>query len=326
MIHLRLARCLGLPVPSLAWTYGLACERIDCDVPLAALDAYRLPGSGPLPPTEPFPVPSGACDAERRSVRGWIGGETRKVVCIAGAAGFDIHVSGIGRFAVSVPDGHIWCMSLETGLSRARARLEEVLLGPALVLSLACRDVWCLHASAVSLSGSTVLFLGASGQGKSTLAGYCAGRSGLERVADDILPCSLVDEVACAKPHFPQLKLPPLAQYPKQATCCLPVDALIFIDPTPGGQDVEIETVPPIDAVKRLAETTVAVSLFDSALHWRHLRFLASVLASVPVFALRYSHSYAQLPAVCDAVAKQSLLLHQTGGSVSGSANAAKRK
>ncbi len=306
MIYLHLADCLGLPVPACMCSYRLACEHLASDIALEILELYRLPRREPAPPPEPSLRLPGGDQTSCRSVRGWLGGETREVVCHAGAKGFEIDVSGIGRFAVTSSAGHIRCVYLDAGLPHEL--IEEVLLGPPITLSLACRDVWCLHASAVNLGDDTVLFLGNSGQGKSTLARYCGGRAGFDRIADDILPCSLVDGEPCALPHFPQLKLPVADQYPADVEDRAHLNGMVFLDPTASGRTVRIESVPRIEAVKRLAAQTVIVGLFDRSLHERHLFFLSRLIKSVPTFVLHYPHDYGLLPDVCDAVARRLLI------------------
>jgi hypothetical protein len=141
-----------------------------------------------------------------RQIYGLVGSANRDVQVFLSPPGILLRVEGGSDFHVS-PDGREI-----TRPGRESQPLEgldlEILQGPALVLAFSMRAKWCLHASAARLQqDKTIAFLGESGYGKSTLAGHL-GRSGWQRVADDILPVTLEDERVLAWPHFPQLKLP----------------------------------------------------------------------------------------------------------------------
>jgi hypothetical protein len=95
--------------------------------------------------------------------------------------------------------------------------LRLFLLGPVLSILLQQRGLLVLHASAVSVGGGAVAFLGASGWGKSTTAAALHAL-GHNLVADDNVaislqtPASMDDEVnggAVVLPAFPQIKLWP---------------------------------------------------------------------------------------------------------------------
>jgi hypothetical protein len=82
-------------------------------------------------------------------------------------------------------------------------------LGTTLALLLHQRgDVVVLHASAVTISGHTVAFVGAKHAGKSTIAATLHKR-GHDLVADDILAIDLRENRALALPGFPHFKLWP---------------------------------------------------------------------------------------------------------------------
>jgi hypothetical protein len=87
--------------------------------------------------------------------------------------------------------------------------LRLYLLGPALALLLHQRGFLVLHASAVSLDGGVVAFLGHSGHGKSTTAATLHAR-GAAIVADDVVALDLgASGGPAALPGFPLLKLWP---------------------------------------------------------------------------------------------------------------------
>ena len=89
--------------------------------------------------------------------------------------------------------------------------LRLPLLGAVLATLLHQRGLFVLHASAVEIAGDATIFLGAKGQGKSTLAAALYGR-GHSLLADDIV--ALVfdhDGTATVISGFPHIKLWPEA-------------------------------------------------------------------------------------------------------------------
>ncbi len=278
--------------------YRLAGQTLVSDVPLGLVSAFASEAPEFLAP--PLPEIGLEADAAGRSAEGWLGGAIRRVVCRAGESGYELLIPGVARFWVARSGEAIACGEVESGIPSAL--LEEVLLGPPLTLALALRGVWCLHASALLGAGGLILALGASAQGKSTLAAHCHLASGLRRVADDILPCSLVEGVPWARPHFPQLKLA-AEQYPPAAADGVPVAALVMLAPCGPGAAVALQPLPRATALKATAEQTVAVRLFDPPLHRAHLELVAALVGAVPCYRLPYPHDYGQLPEVYGALA-----------------------
>ena len=111
------------------------------------------------------------------------------------------------------------------GPRRAVDLLRLYLLGPALALLLHQRGFLVLHASAVSLDGGVVAFLGHSGHGKSTTAATLHAR-GAAIVADDVVAVDLgAPGGPAALPGFPLLKLWPdavtaLGENPRTCRAC----------------------------------------------------------------------------------------------------------
>ncbi|BDA72000.1 conserved hypothetical protein [Rivularia sp. IAM M-261] len=85
------------------------------------------------------------------------------------------------------------------------------LLGSVLAMVLHQRQRLVLHASAVAINGNAAIFLGASGQGKSTMAATLYGR-GHKLMADDVAAINLESVTKpILIPGFPQIKLWPEA-------------------------------------------------------------------------------------------------------------------
>ncbi len=230
-----------------------------------------------------------------RRTTGWIGETTRQVETWSAPPGLLLKVSGGSDFYIG-PDGET-IRRVGDDRSPLSALDREILLGPALVLALALRGTWSLHASAARLHGQTTVFLGESGRGKSTLAAYL-GDSGWQRVADDILPATLEPEGVRVWPRFPQLKLPageqPGLTLPEQ----LPLDRIcvlenVEVDATPG-----LQLLPPGQAVRLLISHTAGTRLFGPATLARHLAFCAAVAGQIPVYRLAYPHRQEALPEI----------------------------
>jgi len=84
--------------------------------------------------------------------------------------------------------------------------LQPFLTGPILSVLLHQRGLFVLHASAVVIDGAAVGFLGAKGDGKSTLAAHHQVR-GHRLIGDDIVPVDLQDSCAVVVSGFPRIKL-----------------------------------------------------------------------------------------------------------------------
>jgi hypothetical protein len=184
---------------------------------------------------------------------------------------------------------------------RLPRELAELLVGAPLLLALACRHRFCLHASAVRLTQGVVAFLGGSGAGKSTLARQLAAR-GVPRIADDLLLIAAGEHAGASPrvlPRFPQPRLAREEQPATEATEA-PLAAVYLL----GGpaDTVERSRVRASDATLAIARHTVAARLFAPPLLERHLAFSSSLAATTPVRHLRYPWRPRGIEAVADAI------------------------
>jgi hypothetical protein len=259
------------------------------------MESYRLAGQDfyfpdPLPSLAPFESRGAAPASASRTIslpqalisraQGWINGEQRIVETWSAPPGILLKVSGAGELYIT-PAGDIL-----PGLDC------ETMAGPALVLALALRGTWSLHASAALFHDQVTAFVGESGQGKSTLAAHLS-RADWRLVADDILPVRREQAQVQAWPRFPQLKLtvqPGLSlaeQLPLSRVCVLAqADA------------PELQQLSRGQALQALIAHTAGARLFDPSLLAKHLAFCSWAAARVPVYRLAYPRDWDSLPAV----------------------------
>jgi hypothetical protein len=123
----------------------------------------------------------------------------------ATSGGIHLTWRGIGAFLIR--DGREIIIDPASGVEERVLRLFT--LGTTLALLLHQRgDVVVLHASAVTIFGQTVAFVGAKHAGKSTIAATLH-KHGHDVVADDILAIDLRENRVRALPGFPHFKLWP---------------------------------------------------------------------------------------------------------------------
>lgn len=267
-----------------ACQYRPAGQDLLFPAPCPELDVFGNPG--PVPDSAPVSVP--AAPAHTARVRGWVGGQLRNVEVDYAPTGAWLKVGGVDGFQVT-PQG-ILCAD---GAGNGWTDLErEILLGPALVLALAMRGTWCLHASAALFEGQVTVFVGESGQGKSTLAAHLAA-GGHPLVADDILPVARNQAGLQAWPRFPQLKLQ--VQPGAVLSEALPLGRVCVLE---RAEAPALCRLPSGEAVQAWLRHTAGTRLFDPSLLAQHLAFCAQAAAQVPVFSLAYPRKWEALPRV----------------------------
>lgn len=195
--------------------------------------------------------------------------------------------------------------------------LRLFILGPALAALLHQRGLLVLHASAVTVNGGTVAFLGGSGWGKSTLATALYAR-GHSVVADDVTAVQVDGGSPTVLPGFPQLKLWPEAaaasgyipealprlhpRLEKRAFCVtrrfsqspLPLRRIYVLAE---GTHQEVEPLRPQEALVELVRHSYTARLLEStgtaASHFLQCARLAN---RVPICRLKRPRSLAALP------------------------------
>ena len=224
---------------------------------------------------------------------GLVGGSNRQVETWSAPPGYLLKVAGGSDFYIA-PQGQFIRRVVADSTDSPWPKLDrEILVGPVLVLALALRGIWSLHASAVTCNGRTILFLGESGQGKSTLAAHLA--PSMQLAADDILPVTLTDFKLTCWPHFPQLKLPLNAQHGLAQPESLPVRHICLLD---AAEEISFHPLFSSEATQTLLRHTAGTRLFPPDLLSKHLVFCAQAAGKIQLSRLAYPRRMDALPGV----------------------------
>jgi len=246
--------------------------------------------------------------------RGWhqtfdgvvpLAGRSVRLRSAARSGGYRVEAEGIGAFEVLPGGGGI--RQVAEAAAAEPAALEELALGPPLVLAFALRRSWCLHASGIRFAGADgaprcALFLGESGAGKSTLAeAFSEGR-----IADDVVPVAVGPEGASIFPRFPQLKLgrgEPAGGSPE----ILPLAAVYLLAPPTGagasiGPGPSIRRLAPAEAALALVRSTVASRLLSAEDLRRNVEDCGRIADRARVCSLGFERRRERLPEVVGAV------------------------
>lgn len=202
--------------------------------------------------------------------------------------------------------------------------LRFFILGPALALLLHQRGQLVLHASAVSIDGEAVAFLGGSGWGKSTVAATLHAQ-GHGVVADDLVAVDRPGGAPIVYPGFPQLKLWPEAAamlgnapdrlprlHPLLEKLAYPAVRGFSTNPLPlrrlyvlaEGSNAQVEALEPQAAFVELIRHTYTARVLDSTRTPLHFLQCANLAAKVPIRRLTSQRSLAALPGLATLVEK----------------------
>ena len=200
----------------------------------------------------------------------------------------------------------------------------EYLLGPILGIVMRLRGIVCLHASAVSVDGRALAFMGPAGAGKSTLAAAFA-RAGIGVLSDDTVALALSTPGWCATPAYPrvrlwpdvvealsvpvqlaieqgtrhQLDLLPINRYVATPTPLSAIYAIEFDDSVDG---VFVEPVSPDAALPLVSAHTFANRVLTRELRVQEFHALVDLVATVPVRRLRRPRNLDALAAAPQAI------------------------
>ncbi|WP_189398747.1 hypothetical protein [Arenicella chitinivorans] len=274
--------------------YTLAGQTVVFDQAVTALSEYASPAYVPKQSEYPALQPELAATVDE-VYRGPapIDGRLREVTVWQTAVGVQIDVDAqpVCQLDIDQAAIHLLCSD---GLG-SRVNLE-VITGPALILLLQRRSIYCLHAGAVHSRAGVIAMVAESGAGKSTLSAHDA--EDWRQVSDDLLPVRLSGDGDSSEvsllPDYPQLKLPNarVAWLPSQAFA---LDYLVRINPQPA-EVFECRRLPLQSAMLQLIRHTVAAKLFDASSLAAHAEFAKRFCQCVPAFEIAYPRALDQLP------------------------------
>jgi len=288
----------------LAQDFRIAGLLVSVADPPPALASYRVDPGG----RRPIPVPAGEPASGEPSTRavGWLGGRERQVECRAVAGGLLVSIESAGEYLVL--DGGR-SLAVRPPRPADHELYEEAILGPPLLLALAQRGTFCLHASSVARNGEAIAVLGDSGEGKSTLARWLSGRGDAwRRLTDDITPLSFHPPGARVLPAFPQLKV---RERLDTSDASLPLRAWVRLVPSNG--EPRLEAMRASERLVELSRGLAAARLFPAAIAESAFETCGNVAQHVPGYRLAYPHRREELGQVEALLA--SLLAKQPEGS-----------
>lgn len=197
------------------------------------------------------------------------------------------------------------------------------LTGYVLAVLLLQRGLLVLHASVVTASGRALAFLGAKGDGKSTIAAGLNAR-GYSLVSDDHLPIVFRDRSVLTLPGYPQIRLFADSVEAVGATTAslVPVHPLTdkFMLPSANGfsmdevplsavylldvdEDVSIERLHPSKAfIEAVRHTHVNYYLKDANVQEQHFADCDRLVTSVPFFVLRRPRDFGKMSLVAEMI------------------------
>jgi hypothetical protein len=215
-------------------------------------------------------------DAEFREVRYW-----------RSAKRGQLDIEGVPVCQIDFDESHIHvlnCESLGVGLNM------ELITGPALVLLLALRETYCMHAGSVDTKVGRIGIIAESGAGKSMLSKH-AGDDWCQ-VSDDIMPLSISQSglTIDVLPDFPQLKLQNNS-VENPVNRPQPLDYLLRVNPVPS-ETISFSVLPRVQAMLQVVRHTVAAKLFDAETLHRHANFAKKVSSLVPVIEVSYPREF----------------------------------
>ncbi len=283
--------------------YLLAGEQVAIDIAFQELEPYQR---GPAVPAVPVDIHK-EISAGQSTFEGeaWLGGRQRRLSCLASGGDLVLHIDGLGDLYV-LADGTVYRRLAPRTPKADKALLLEVALGPGLLLPLATRGIFGLHASAVMGDRGVIAFAGVSGAGKSTLARSAAQAGFWPQVGDDLLPWSVTASEVTSFLSYPQLKRLDLFPRSTAFPVANPLQALYVLDPVAATEDskVEIHSVTPRVGALALVRHTASSSLFDRPRLEGLLDSAGTACKSIPIRRLVVPRDFTLLPSAWEAVAR----------------------
>lgn len=284
--------------------YDIAGRRLCSQLPIALIEAFKVD-------CEPFAYQ--ATRVNRSSVNNFSRDPAKLIY--QGKGSFsggikqvtvwekeNIQALKVGTLDFSLTDlcyGHIHLLG---DCSPDQAECAEILLGPPLLALLAEQAVFCLHAGAVTSQYGSAIFIGKSGQGKSTLSS-AAPSSDWHRLCDDIMPIYWNNNEALLMPRFPQLKCE------KQYLNYSPKPLSVVFCLLDSARSIDFNRLVGSEAVITLAKHTVASRIFNKTTLAKNLLFNQKIATTTPIYTVSYPRDFGYLDEVREKIVEK-LTIH----------------
>lgn len=238
-----------------------------------------------------------------RPFRTWTDGEGTTV-----AQGYSdgrrhaVRVPGLARFEFDSSDETVRAFP---EVSLDAATLEAAFRRCALPLLLHARGWEGLHASAVTTSGGVAAFCAPSGHGKSTIAVAPAlADAGFEAFCDDSVIVARQSSRWWALSDGAGAPILPDLHTRQRLDRALPLGAIFLLERLASSSRASVEAVPlhPARALPRVVQHAHAFRLDDPGRMQRMAAAYLDLIATVPVFELRFPARLDVLPAIASAV------------------------
>ena len=178
-----------------------------------------------------------------------------------------------------------------------------------------------IHASAIDMNGTTILFVGTSGVGKSTLAASF-DQSGTPMLCDDAVIVEFANGQATARALYPSLRLHPDSLealfpdiHPSSAVAHhgskrrlrmpdqtmgsddpLPIAAIFALGPAQTTSEIRISPLSAAEVCMALVSNSFSLNPADLRLAGEKMRKAGLVAERVPAFSLDYPRDFGCLP------------------------------
>ncbi|MEO7247974.1 MAG: hypothetical protein ABIW31_05930 [Novosphingobium sp.] len=238
---------------------------------------------------------------------------------------FLVTFSGLAAFSVSQAQHSIVCHPFSAEVPAAT--LEHLLLDQMVPRIIGQLGNLVLHAAGLAHKDASILLLGDTGRGKSTLATALYTHA-LGLLGDDAMVITLQDGRPMARAVYPSLRLlpdsriqllprdtvhHPIGNQTRKERIALPFMALpepdyqpiagIFIlDAALPGGGVSLCRLGPAEACMALTSNSFALDPADNRSASDRLQIAAALVRQAPAYILRYPRDYAVLPQVCAAI------------------------
>lgn len=187
-----------------------------------------------------------------------------------------------------------------------------------------------LHAGAFEANDQSILVVGASGRGKSSLVASFQ-QAGYPLLGDDALVISEIDGVACAKAVYPSLRLFPdsikalfaeivsttkVAPYtskqrveipPSKASRVqpIPIQAIFILARRSTDTEIQLRRISVAESCMALVENSFALDPTDTQRAAKRLISASAIARVIPTFEISYPRSFQRLPQVREAILAQ---------------------